>query len=137
MVSKNEKIILLQQLKSSNCIIHEGFVDDIQKLVMGTGNEKEFFRMVIKGIQLVKELGNDVLRLKNFEKLKNAEELYSMKLKGSRFNYRVLYTFGENSNTILLHLFFERDDAGKGRYETHMPIALERMRELKGKKNVQ
>ena len=80
-----------------------------------------------KNIELIETLGMDVIQTNNFEKLKNANGLYSMKFKGKDMNLRMLYSYDENTETIMLHLFYERDDASKDSYEEHIPIALRRM----------
>lgn len=44
-------------------------------------------------------------------------------------NLRMLYSYDILSNTIFLHLFYERDDSGKESYNQHIPIAKKRMAE--------
>ena len=67
---------------------------------------------------------------KQIEKLKNSSDLYSMHLESKNFNYRILFSFMENGET-LLHLFYERQGKRHTDYSRHTPIAQIRLQELK------
>lgn len=68
--------------------------------------------------------------MKQIEKLKNSSDLYSMHLESKNFNYRILFSFMENGET-LLHLFYERQGKRHTDYSRHTPIAQIRLQELK------
>lgn len=107
--------------------IHDDVIDEIEELVVKKGITKQFVRMLDKNIKQIEELGTDVTYTNNFEKLKDANGLYSMKFKGKDMNLRMLFSYNECTNTIMLHLFYERDDSRRERYEKHIPIAIKRM----------
>ena len=106
---------------------HESVLDEIEELVVKKGLTNQFVRMLENNICKIETLGADVTKTNNFEKLKEANGLYSMKFKGKNMNLRMLYSYDEYTNTIMLHLFYERDDSRRERYENHIPIALKRM----------
>ena len=111
-------------------LFHNAVIDEIFDLVMGSGIEKPFFKKLITNIELVKILGARVVETKNFEKLKDAEDLYSMKFKGKNMNLRMLFSYDAESSTIMLHCFYEREDSGKDSYSSHIPIAIKRKKEM-------
>ena len=111
-------------------LFHRKVIDEILELVMGSGIEDQFFKKLITNIEMLKSLGPNVIQTKNFEKLKNADDLYSMKFKGKNMNLRLLYSYDVQSSAIMLHCFYEKDDSGKGNYSSHIPIALERKQEM-------
>ncbi len=108
---------------------HEAVLDEIKELVLAKGIAEQFIRSFAKNVTLIEELGRDVTKTNNFEKLSGADGLYSMKFKGRNMNLRMLYSYDILSNTIFLHLFYERDDSGKESYNQHIPIAKKRMEE--------
>ena len=79
---------------------------------------------------MLKFLGTNAIETKNFEKLKNADDLYSMKFKGKNMNLRILYSFDKTTSTVMLHCFYEKEGSGKDNYASHIPIAIERRREM-------
>lgn len=111
-------------------LFHNAVIDEIFDLVMGSGIEKPFFKKLITNIELVKILGARVVETKNFEKLKDAEDLYSMKFRGKNMNLRMLFSYDVKSSTIMLHCFYEREDSGKDSYSSHIPIAIKRKKEM-------
>ena len=111
-------------------LFHRKVIDEILELVMGSGIEDQFFKKLITNIEMLKSLGPNVIQTKNFEKLKNTDDLYSMKFKGKNMNLRLLYSYDVQSSAIMLHCFYEKDDSGKGNYSSHIPIALERKQEM-------
>ena len=111
-------------------LFHDDVIDEILDLVVGSGIERQFFKKLISNIELIKSLGLKVIENKNFEKLKDADNLYSMKFKGKNMNLRMLYSYDIKSSTIMLHCFYEREDSGKDRYSSHIPIAIKRKKEM-------
>ena len=94
-------------------LFHEKVIDEILELVMDSGIESQFFKKLITNIELLKNLGTNVIQTKNFEKLKNIDDLYSMKFKGKNMNLRLLYSYDIQSSAIMLHCFYENDDSKK------------------------
>lgn len=110
---------------------HEAVPEEIYDLVVRTGRAKEFTNLFAKAVRQLEILGQDVIKLKQFEKLKGkgTNNLYSLHIEGKNLNIRILYSYGQNSE-ILLHCFYEKDDSKKGSYEAHIPIAIKRMKEM-------
>lgn len=111
-------------------LYHDDIIDEIFDLVIGSGIDKPFFKKLITNIELVKILGARVVETKNFEKLKDVEDLYSMKFKGKNMNLRMLFSYDVKSSTIMLHCFYEREDSGKDSYSSHISIAIKRKKEM-------
>ena len=109
---------------------HPLLLDEIKGLVLGTGHEKEFLNSLQSQLTFVKTLGYSAVCMKQIEKLKNSSDLYSMHLESKNFNYRILFSFMENGET-LLHLFYERQGKRHTDYSRHTPIAQIRLQELK------
>ncbi|MCO7122043.1 type II toxin-antitoxin system RelE/ParE family toxin [Ihubacter massiliensis] len=112
---------------------HEDVLEEIEKLVIKPGKTKIFMNLFQKNIKMVEELGNDVIKTNNFEKLQGFPNLYSMKFISPGMNLRILYSYDKVSSTIILHCFYEKDDSGKASYNKHIPIALKRREELEEK----
>lgn len=125
--AEQELFELLNRVK-----FHDAVIEEIKSLVVKNGITKQFVKMFAKNIEMIETLGLDVVHTNNFEKLKDANGLYSMKFKGKNMNLRMLYSYDIDTNTIMLHLFYEREDSRKERYEDHIPIALERMKKWRG-----
>ena len=128
-MKKNEIKEKLSQLFQS-FEYHEAFLGEIYNLIVGSGKASVFIRMFEKNIKIIKTLGRRVIETENFEKLQGAEDLYSMKFKGKGMNYRILYSYDEESKTIMLHCFYEKSDSEKSRYSSHIPIAMQRKFEM-------
>lgn len=58
---------------------HEAVLDEIKELVLAKGIAEQFIRSFAKNVTLIEELGRDVTKTNNFEKLSGADGLYSMK----------------------------------------------------------
>ncbi|MDF2952300.1 MAG: hypothetical protein K0S18_1883 [Anaerocolumna sp.] len=108
---------------------HPAVGKEIFELILGTGSEKEFIRLLGKQLEFIRQLGNRVIELAQFEKLKDYKNLYSMHLEGKTFNIRVLYSYGINCE-IFLHCFYEKEGKSTSEYRTHAPIAIERLKEM-------
>lgn len=121
---------LIQLLKDVE--FHDLVIDEIKALVLRKGQSvtKEFVKLFQKNKKMIDELGRDITKTNNFEKLTGVANLYSMKFKSPSMNLRMLFSYDEVSNTIFLHLFYEKDDSGMDSYSKHIPIAKERMKDL-------
>lgn len=112
-----------------NMLIHPDVVTEINRLIVGTGNEEKFFKQLTKQLVLLRELKNDVINLPQFEKLKAYNGLYSMHLESKEYNIRVLYSYNE-CNEIILHCFYEKAGKRITGYEVHAQIAVRRKEEM-------
>lgn len=115
---------------------HEDVPKEIMELVVskGVGATRRFHSLLEKNISMIEMKGREVTQLKNFEKLKSANDLFSMKFKGNDMNLRILFSFDGESFVVLLCCFDEKSDSGKNSYRKYIPVALERMKELEEKK---
>ena len=113
--------------------IHPDCYREIQELICGSGNERKFFRLFYKNTAMLHESGKEVTKNKNFEKLKHATNLYSMKFKLPNQNLRIIYTYKAGRLALLLCSFFERSDS-KDNYSRYIPVASKRMRDMEEEK---
>ena len=127
---KNE---LAKSLLQENVVFHDDVIEEIEELVVKTGLVKEFIKLWNKNIAILCSLGKDAIKSSNFEILQGTGGLYSMKFKGKNFNWRMLYSYDEVNEKIMLHFFYEKDDSNRGRYEQHIPIAQQRKNEMEEK----
>lgn len=125
------KLSMLEELEN-NVKMHSELLVDIRELILGTGHEKEFFKLLIKRVGQLKEHRQDVTYLDCFEKLQEAPNLYSMHLQTKNFNIRILYSY-IRKDEILLRAFYERQGKSKTSYAKHTPIAMARREELEEK----
>lgn len=124
----NVKKELEKTLKAvSDIKYHPDFLDDIIDILGRSGRAEQFFTKFLTNLFLLnqyKENTHHVLH-KNFEQLKEIENLYSMHIKITDYNVRVLYSFLPN-RTILLHGFHER--GGKKATDYTKAISIAEMR---------
>ena len=109
---------------------HEKVLDEIEELIIRKGLTAPFLNMFQNRIEMIEALGKNIIQLDSFEKLKDVPDLYSMKFKRKDMNLRILFSYDEISQTILLHCFYEKQDSGKDRYERHIPVAMQRKKEM-------
>lgn len=110
--------------------IHPKLVNEISQTLEKTGERKAFLSKFINNLNFLKSYGElaHIQSTDKFEKLKNAENMYSMHIKGKTFNVRVLYSFLSNG-TILLHGFDEKSGKKVTDYSKAIPIAEKRLDE--------
>lgn len=92
---------------------HSAFMKEFKELLHNaSGNEKEIFSLLIKQLNFVKLLKNQVYTADGNEIIKYLEkEYYSLHLSGKNFNFRLIMTLDEKDNPVFLAAFYER--AGK------------------------
>lgn len=87
---------------------HELVIDEIITLVVNAGITSQFIMLLEKNLTMIEELGVKIIQTNNFEKLKNADGIYSMKFKGKNMNFRMLYSFDKDFSVIFLHCFIKK-----------------------------
>ena len=112
--------------------IHPDCINDIRDLILGSGNERAFFKLFAKNTAMLNECGQEVIKNRNFEKLKHAKDLYSMKFKLPKQNLRIIYTYKAGRLALLLCSFYERSDS-REKYSKYIPVANKRLRDLEEK----
>jgi hypothetical protein len=113
-------------------VYHDKIFDEITEIIVGSGKEDWFVRVFAKNLYKLEELGEDAIDGRSIERLKQAQGLCSLKMRCKELNLRLLFSFDKFQDKVMLHLFFERDDSTKDKYSTHIPIALERKKDLEG-----
>lgn len=121
----------LQKLKElfEEYDIHPECVQEIMDLVIKSGNLGAFYKIFNKNTDYLRRLSDDIFNLSNFEKLKDATDLYSMHIKNSQMNLRIIYTDWSGKIALLLCCFYEKSDS-KDTYKKYIPIAKKRLEEM-------
>lgn len=88
---------------------------------------KRYQTKLIKNLVVLDTEKEQAVRLKQFEKLSETEELYSIRYPETNKNFRVIYTVYEENFIILLAAFQEKND---GDYRRAVAVAEKRLRQL-------
>ncbi|MBR5792385.1 MAG: hypothetical protein IKY34_04695 [Ruminiclostridium sp.] len=111
-----------------NFLVHESLAQEITAIIERSGFEKKFFNLLLVRLRFLGEHGVNAIRHQEFESLAHtAEGLYSMHLSGKGFNVRILYAFLPAGSPVLLLAFHERSGKKVSEYQTHIPIATQRL----------
>lgn len=110
---------------------HPDLLNDIESLIFGSGRENEFFSLLLAHITLLCEQKLSLIRSshKSFEALIGIG-LYSMHLQKRDFNIRMIFSFSDHNEIVLLHAFYERSGKRKTEYSAHIPISQERLKQM-------
>ena len=76
------------------------FYQELVELIAETGIEGKFFTTFVRQLRMLTLLGAQAVQSKEFESIGNG--LFSMHLTGNGYNIRVLYSFLQNQQPILL-----------------------------------
>lgn len=108
---------------------HYRLVDELLSLISKSGNEMQFFKLLVLRLRQLSMKGIEATLLTEFEPLQDG--LYSMHMSGKGFNIRIIYSFLPNKQPVLLLAFYERGGKRHTDYTPHMEPALSRLREMK------
>ena len=108
---------------------HYRLVDELLSLISKSGNEMQFFKLLVLRLRQLSMKGIEATLLTEFEPLQDG--LYSMHMSGKGFNIRIIYSFLPNKQPVLLLAFYERGGKRRTDYTPHMEPALSRLREMK------
>ena len=108
---------------------HPECLNEIIGYIKGSGRVLDFYRQFSHNTEMLRKLGINATENKNFEKLKKAENLYSMRIKTRGMNLRIIYTYRNCKLALLLCTFHERSDS-KDTYRKYIPVAQKRMKEM-------
>ena len=117
---------LLQYL--SNILKHPNLIEELLSGIARSGFEDRFRNILLKQLRILSVMGIQATDTAEFERLDDG--LYSMHISGKGFNYRILYFFLPNGQPALLHSFEEREGKNKTDYSSHLPVALDRKKEM-------
>lgn len=100
----------LEDYLQQGFLFHPLFMKEFKELLSGaSGNEKEIFALLVKQLNFVKALKNQVYTADGNEIIKYLDrEYYSLHLSGKNFNLRLLMTFDGENTPIFLAAFYER-----------------------------
>lgn len=129
---KREDILNFLAAIFNSIMVHDALIKDLSNIIERSGFEKKFFKMLMARLRYLEEFGASAINYREgFESLAHqAEGLYSMRLKGSDFNIRILYAFLPDGAPILLAGFGERSGKRVSSYESYIPVAKERLKHI-------
>ena len=111
-------------------ILHRKCMGEIVDFTSRTGNEARFLKSLEAYLHIMSEKDiSEWSKVDGLEKLKNeSTNLWSMHFEGA-YNLRILFSVTKDG-TILLHTFYEKGDKIVTKYETHIPVAKVRLKEM-------
>ena len=129
---KREDVLKFLTAIFSTILIHDALISELSAIIERSGFEKKFFKMLMARLRYLEEFGASAINYREgFESLAHqADGLYSMRLKGSGFNIRILYAFVPDGAPILLVGFGERSGKRVSSYESYIPVAKERLKHI-------
>lgn len=119
-----------------NILICEECENELKDIIIGSGLEDKFNSQFRQRLKFLEQYGRECIKKNDwFEKLKKANDIYSMKFKLPK-NIRILFTINGDKISILLCTFEEKGDKTKGRYsyKDNIEVALTRLEELINKR---
>lgn len=131
-MNRNEILRALTALLDG-VVVHENLIQELLGLVEKSGFEKKFFQLLLVRLKFLHVQGINAIQHQEFEALAHTtEELYSMHLSGKGFNIRILYAFLPDGSPALLLGFSEKSGKRVTAYESHIPVAVERLLSMRG-----
>lgn len=122
-----DEILLQLQERLSKFTVIDQCRREIEAFVLKCGNRKAFLQLLLTRRNQLDALSPDqIVKLKEFELLKQASNLYSMHLQAKGFNYRILYQYLRDGEVLLLG-FEEKQGKKVTEYRNFIPTALERL----------
>lgn len=106
--------------------------NDLRCMLEGSGLEGKFSSQFRQRLKFLESYGRNCIKKTDwFEKLKNANDIYSMRFKLPK-NIRILFTIKGNEISILLCSFDEKGDKikGKNSYSQNIEVAITRLTNL-------
>ncbi len=107
--------------------VHPRLVEELIKIVAGSGYEEKFVRLLLVRLTFLSQYGVDAVKHEEFELIGGG--VFSMHLSQSGFNIRILYSFFPNGQPCLLIPFHERAGKRKTDYTTYIAPATSRFKE--------
>jgi len=122
----------LIEIKFGNAFdFHPEFFKEFNELVVGSGCEVQIIKQLMSRLGMIIKLKNIDCGLKWLEKLKKHENLYSLHIDVAKTNYRLLFS-KVSDKKLFLHVFYEKAGKRVSSYDGHVPIALNRRKEVMG-----
>ena len=123
--------LFFQVLSASGMIVHPSLLKELLGICSGSGQEATIKKALAARLQrLAAYPGSAHIKFpESFERLRNAGDLYSMRIPTSNHNVRVLYGYS-GDNICLLLAFNEKAGKGNTDYSSHIEPARSRLAEL-------
>ena len=110
---------------------HPNVLSELTKILAKSGIEQKFLQLFLTHLTQERELGIDAIKLEEFERIEDG--INSMHLAvSSQMNIRILYSYLPDRSLVLLHAFYKRSGKRKTDYQSALPVAKQRLREMKG-----
>lgn len=126
------KLVYPENFDMKNILIAKKCEEELKSILVGSGLEDKFASQFRQRLKFLEQYGRECTKKKDwFEKLKKANDIYSMRFKLPK-NIRILFTINSNKISILLCSFEEIGDKVKGKnsYKDNIDVALTRLDEL-------
>ncbi len=116
--------------------VHSRLIDELIKIICGSGYEQRFFKQLVARLRFLSEYGVEAVVHEEFELIRDG--VFSMHLAQDAYNIRVLYSFFDDGTPCLLSCFYERGGKRKTDYTPHIDPAIARFKErLEAQENEQ
>lgn len=112
-------------------LYHKALPDEIIDILKQSGCEADFFKLFLKKLKMLRNAGYNAVKNTSFKKLKKNNDLWRMELRIKKLNIRIIYTYINNGEAVLLHAFFEKSGKNVSDYSQHSLVAELRMEEIK------
>lgn len=110
---------------------HNKVPDELLRIILKTGKEADFFKLLVKRIKLLKKYKSKAVTISNgFKKLKVASNFWRIAICIENINLRIIYTFTNNGRILLLYAFFEKGNKNKTDYQNAIKVAQKRLKEI-------
>lgn len=111
---------------------HPLFMKEFKQLLSdASGNEKEIFALLVKQLNFMKTLKNQVYTADSNEIIRYLDrEYYSLHLSGKNFNLRLLMTFDKKNVPVFLAAFYERSGKRASDYTQWNKVLANRYAEM-------
>lgn len=129
-MNKQQLLIQLAEILSQ-IRYHPNVLSELTKILAKSGIEQKFLQLFLTHLTQERELGIDAIKLEEFERIEDG--INSMHLAvSSQMNIRILYSYLPDRSLVLLHAFYKRSRKRKTDYQSALPVAKQRLREMKG-----
>lgn len=131
-----EKVVYPETFEGKHVREHWEFENDLKSILERSGHKADFWGKYQQRLQFLDNRQKEcIIKSDWFEKLKQADGLYSMLFNKSQKNIRILFTFIECNKlkcALLLYAFEEKDNKNMSKYSysTRIPLAKKRQQEV-------
>ena len=125
-MNREELLMQLDELLNGFIVTEQCHTEIEEFLIVHAGSRKEFLKLLSMRLRQLNGLPmSQITNLREFEKLKKEDGMFSMHLSSKGFNYRILFRYLEN-NQILLLGFEEKQGKKRTKYSNFLKSARDR-----------